>query len=53
MPLATGLDILSAARAGKYGVGAFNTNDLEITQAILEACRGHARRCCWRSPRAP
>lgn len=38
MPLATGLDILQAARAGKYGVGAFNTNDLEITQAVLEAC---------------
>ncbi len=37
MPLVTGLEILSAARAGKYGVGAFNTNDMEITQAILEA----------------
>ncbi len=28
---------MSAARAGKYGVGAFNTNNLEITEAILEA----------------
>jgi len=37
MPLVTGLDILRAAREGHYGVGAFNTNDLEITQAILEA----------------
>ncbi len=37
MGLQTGLEILSAARAGKYGVGAFNTNDLEITQAIIEA----------------
>ncbi len=37
MPLATGLDILQAARAGGYGVGAFNTNNMEITQAILEA----------------
>ena len=37
MPLVTGLEILQAARAGGYGVGAFNTNDLEITQAILEA----------------
>lgn len=37
MALVTGLDILAAARAGKYGVGAFNTNDMEITQAILEA----------------
>lgn len=38
MPLVTGSEILTAARAGKYGVGAFNTNNLEITQAILEAC---------------
>jgi fructose-bisphosphate aldolase, class II len=37
MPLATGLEILQAARAGAYGVGAFNTNNMEITQAILEA----------------
>ena len=37
MALVTGLDILAAARAGSYGVGAFNTNDMEITQAILEA----------------
>lgn len=37
MALVTGLDILAAARAGQYGVGAFNTNDMEITQAILEA----------------
>ncbi len=37
MPLTTGSDILNAARAGGYGVGAFNTNDMEITQAILEA----------------
>jgi len=33
----TGLEILAAARAGAYGVGAFNTNDMEITQAIIEA----------------
>lgn len=37
MALKTGLEILAAARAGKYGVGAFNTNNMEITQAILEA----------------
>ncbi|MDZ7800321.1 MAG: class II fructose-1,6-bisphosphate aldolase [Trueperaceae bacterium] len=37
MPLASGRDILAAARAGSYGVGAFNTNDMEITQAILGA----------------
>ena len=37
MALVPGLDILAAARAGRYGVGAFNTNNMEITQAILEA----------------
>ncbi|HWG84884.1 MAG TPA: class II fructose-bisphosphate aldolase, partial [Deinococcales bacterium] len=36
MPLVTGGVILNAARAGRYGVGSFNTNNLEITQAILE-----------------
>ena len=37
MALVSGLDILKAARDGGYGVGAFNTNDMEITQAILDA----------------
>ncbi|MEZ4607004.1 MAG: class II fructose-1,6-bisphosphate aldolase [Deinococcales bacterium] len=37
MPLVTGLEILAKARAHGYGVGAFNTNNMEITQAILEA----------------
>jgi len=37
MALKSGLEILQAARDGQYGVGAFNTNDMEITQAILEA----------------
>ena len=37
MALYTGLEILQAAYEGKYGVGAFNTNNMEITQAILEA----------------
>ncbi|MDZ7703927.1 MAG: class II fructose-1,6-bisphosphate aldolase [Trueperaceae bacterium] len=37
MALTTGLDILGKARAGQYGVGAFNTNNMEITQAIIEA----------------
>ncbi|ULH16636.1 class II fructose-1,6-bisphosphate aldolase [Deinococcus sp. KNUC1210] len=33
--LVTGNDILIPARAGKYGVAAFNTNNMEITQAII------------------
>lgn len=35
--LVTGLEILRKARAEGYGVGAFNTNNMEFTQAILEA----------------
>lgn len=41
MALYTGLEILQAARDGKYGVGAFNTNNMEVTQAILEAAEAH------------
>lgn len=37
MTIHTGLDILSKAQAGKYGVGAFNTDNLETTLAIVEA----------------
>jgi fructose-bisphosphate aldolase class II len=37
MALVSGLEILAKARSGGYGVGAFNTNNMEITQAILEA----------------
>lgn len=33
--LVTGKEILDAARAGGYGVAAFNTNNMEITQAII------------------
>ena len=37
MPLHPGLDLLQQAQAGRYGVGAFNTDNLETTQAIMEA----------------
>lgn len=37
MPLVTGKELLTPARAQGYAVGAFNTSDLEITQAIFEA----------------
>lgn len=30
-------DMLKKAEAGKYGLGAFNTNNLEWTLAILQA----------------
>ena len=37
MTIHTGLEILKAAQSGGYGVGAFNTDNLETTQAIIEA----------------
>jgi len=42
MGLVSGLDILAPARAGGYAVGAFNTSDMEITQAIMEAAHESA-----------
>lgn len=36
MPLVPSKDILQAAKESGYAVGAFNTSNLEITQAILE-----------------
>ncbi|QSZ27045.1 class II fructose-1,6-bisphosphate aldolase [Aceticella autotrophica] len=35
--LVTGIDLLSKAHKDGYAVGAFNTSNLEITQAIVEA----------------
>lgn len=35
--LVSGIEILGRARAQGYGVGAFNTNNMEFAQAILEA----------------
>jgi fructose-bisphosphate aldolase class II len=37
MPLTTSKVILEAARRDGYAVGAFNTSNLEVTQAIIEA----------------
>lgn len=37
MAIVSGAEILSSARKGNYGVGAFNTHNLEITQGILNA----------------
>lgn len=36
MPLAVGKEVLDKARKEGYAVPSFNTNNLEITQAILE-----------------
>jgi len=37
MTLKTGIEILEAAQAGRYGVGAFNIDNMEIAQAVIEA----------------
>ena len=37
MPLVTMKEILEEARKGKYGVGAFNINNMEFLQGIVEA----------------
>jgi fructose-bisphosphate aldolase class II len=37
MSIVTGAEILDAAKKGNYGVGAFNTHNLEITQGIIAA----------------
>ena len=39
MTLVTSARLLVAARAGGYAVGAFNTSNLGITEAILAAAR--------------
>jgi fructose-bisphosphate aldolase class II len=37
MPISTGIEVLKKAHEGIYAVGAFNFNNLETLQAILEA----------------
>ena len=37
MPLVTSTELLAAAEAGNYGVGAFNAINMESAQAIFEA----------------
>ena len=37
MPSSTNRELLKAAKRGGYAVGAFNTNNLDILQAILSA----------------
>ncbi len=39
MPLVSMTEMLKKAKAGKYAVGQFNMNNLEFTQAIIEAAQ--------------
>lgn len=38
MVLVTGKNILTKAKAGKYAVGAFNINNLEYLEAVINSC---------------
>jgi fructose-bisphosphate aldolase class II len=38
MPLTTTKQLFAKALKGKYAVGAFNVNNMELIQAIIEAC---------------
>ena len=38
MPLSTTKDLFAKALKGKYALGAFNVNNMELVQAIIEAC---------------
>ena len=39
MALVTSTEMFKKAYAGGYAIGAFNVNNMEIVQAITEACR--------------
>lgn len=36
MPLVTSKELLNAAQAGGYAIGAFNANNMEMVQAVIE-----------------
>lgn len=38
MPLTTTKELFAKALKGKYAIGAFNVNNMELIQAIIEAC---------------
>jgi fructose-bisphosphate aldolase class II len=38
MPLTHTKDLFAKALKGKYALGAFNVNNMELIQAIVEAC---------------
>src|SRR5437879_13301610 len=38
MPLTHTRDLFAKALKGKYAIGAFNVNNMELLQAIIEAC---------------
>lgn len=53
MPLTHTKDLFAKALKGKYALGAFNVNNMEFIQAIVEACEEKKPRSCCKSPAAP
>ena len=53
MPLVTSTEMFKKAYDGGYAIGAFNVNNMEIVQAITEACREKRPPSSFRCPRAP
>ncbi len=45
MPLMTTKPMFDLAYEGGFGVGAFNVNNMEITQGIIEACAAESSPC--------
>ena len=43
MPLTHTKDLFAQALKGKYALGAFNVNNMELLQAIIEACEERGR----------
>jgi hypothetical protein len=52
MPLVSMRQLLDEAAKGGYGVGAFNVNNMEQIQAIMEAAGPRSRRSSSRPPAA-
>jgi fructose-bisphosphate aldolase class II len=44
MPLTHTRELFAKALKGKYALGAFNVNNMELIQAIVEACEEERRR---------
>ena len=49
MPLTHTRELFAKALKGKYALGAFNVNNMELLQAIIEACEP-PRSCCSEWP---
>ena len=53
MALVTTTEMFKKAYDGGYAIGAFNVNNMEIVQAITEACKEEKAPVICRFPRVP